>query len=190
MQSQRLSRCILAATGVFVVALIFGLCAPVDTSGGVLSELDQLIAPLRNAGPFVLFLVIVVNNALKALGVVALGVVIGIPPAVFLVLNGYLLGVVITGFSSMRGLAYIVASLAPHGVIEIPLLLLAAGLGFSVGWESIGWLARRTGMVRAQLRASMKVYVRWILPGLTVAAVVEVFVTPLVVALVSGGTPS
>ncbi|MFW6151025.1 MAG: stage II sporulation protein M [Chloroflexota bacterium] len=185
----RLGWCTLAAAAVFVTGLVFGLFAPAESATGVLGELGQLIEPLRNAGPFVLLVVIVLNNALKALGAVVMGVVVGLPPAVFLVLNGYLLGIVVTGFTSVSGLAYVMASLIPHGVIEIPLLLLAAGLGFSVGWEVIRWLAWRTGAVKAQMRMVLGLYLRWVLPGLAIAALVEVFLTPLVVALVSGGSP-
>lgn len=79
------------------------------------------------------------------------------------------------------------ASFIPHGVIEIPVVLLATALGFTVGMESARWLARKESRVRLRLSDGLKVYLRWILPGLAIAAIIEVFVTPLVIGLVSTG---
>ena len=41
--------------------------------------------------------------------------------------------------------------------------------------------------MKLQLSNSLKVYVRWILPGLAVAAIIEAFVTPLVMGLANTG---
>jgi stage II sporulation protein M len=72
-------------------------------------------------------------------------------------------------------------------VIEIPVILLATALGFTVGMESLKWLVRKESRVKLQWSNGLKVYVRWILPGLAVAAIVEAFVTPLVIGLVNAG---
>ena len=78
-------------------------------------------------------------------------------------------------------------SFVPHGVIEIPVILLATALGLTVGMESARWLIRRERRVKSRLSEGLRVYVRWILPGLAIAAIVEVFVTPLAIGLVSTG---
>jgi len=87
----------------------------------------------------------------------------------------------------VRGLGYVVASLAPHGVIEIPMLLLATALGFRVGLESLKWLTGKKSLVKSQLSHSLKLYLTWVLPGLVVAAIIEVFITPWIVGLVGNG---
>jgi stage II sporulation protein M len=101
--------------------------------------------------------------------------------------NGLILGALISAVEPVKGLGYVVTSLAPHGVIEIPMLLLATSLGFTVGWESLKWLTGRKNLVRSQLSHSLKLYLRWVLPGLAVAAVIEVFITPWIVGLVGNG---
>jgi stage II sporulation protein M len=72
-------------------------------------------------------------------------------------------------------------------VIEIPVILLATALGFTLGMESFKWLLRRESRVKLQLSDCLKVYLRWILPGLAVAAIIEAFVTPLLIGLVNAG---
>jgi stage II sporulation protein M len=76
--------------------------------------------------------------------------------------------------------------LAPHGIIEVPLIVLATALGFTVGRESLRWLTGRKSLVRLQLRQGLKTYFKWILLGLLVAAAIEVFITPLIVGLAGG----
>jgi len=65
--------------------------------------------------------------------------------------------------------------------------LLATALGLTLGMESLKWLVRRESRVKLQLSDCLKVYLRLILPGLAVAAIIEVFVTPLFIGLVNAG---
>ena len=102
-------------------------------------------------------------------------------------LNGFILGGLGAALESAHGWRYVVASLVPHGVIEIPVILLAAALGLSVGMESLRWLIQRESRVKLRLSDSLRVYLRWILPGLAIAAIIEVFVTPLLAGLVNPG---
>ena len=78
------------------------------------------------------------------------------------------------------------AALAPHGVIEIPLLLLSTALGFIVGLESWKRFIRRRSQVKERLRSGFKIYLKWILGGLLIAAVIEVFVTPFFMRIAGG----
>ena len=142
--------------------------------------------PLAASGPFLLLLVIFLNNAFKALGVIIFGILLGLPPVLFIGINGYILGAVVSVVQSTKGLGYVVASLAPHGVIEIPILLLTTALGLAVGRESLKWLMGRRGQVKSQLSHSLKLYLRWILPGLAAAALIEVTITPWIAGVVAG----
>jgi len=182
-----LIRSFIAATIIFAVAIVLGIAAPLDIFLELWQELGDLLGPLETINPFLLFFIIFVNNAVKALGAIGLGILVGIPPVLFVGINGFILGSVISWAKSVQGLEYVVASIAPHGVIEIPMLMLATALGFMVGLESLKWLRRRESMVKSQLSASLKLYVRVILPGLAVAAVIEVLVTPWLAGLVGGG---
>jgi stage II sporulation protein M len=184
-----LIRNLILAASIFFVSLLLGTLIGRNTVEGLMGQLGAILEPLALTGKLtmLLFLIIFINNAIKALGIIFLGILLGLPPLLFIVLNGFILGGLGSALESVNGWKYVMASFVPHGVIEIPLILLAAALGFTVGMESLKWLVRRESQVKLQLSNGLKVYVRWILPGLAVAAIIEVLVTPLLIGLVNAG---
>ena len=184
-----LIRNLILAASIFFVSLVLGTLIGQNIVGGLMGQLGAILEPLESTGKLtiLLFLIIFINNAIKALGIIFLGILLGLPSLLFIVLNGFILGGLGSALESVHGWRYVMASFVPHGVIEIPAILLAAALGLTVGMESLKWLMRRESRVKLQLSNGLKVYVRWILPGLAVAAVIEVFVTHLLVGLVSTG---
>jgi stage II sporulation protein M len=184
-----LIRSLILATGIFFISLVLGTLIGQNTVEGLLGQLGAVLEPMTSVGKLsiVLVLLIFINNAIKALGMVCLGILLGLPPLLFIGLNGFIVGGLGSALESAKGWTYVMASFVPHGIIEIPVILLAAALGFTVGMESLKWLARRESRVKSQLSDSLKVYLKWILPGLAVAAIIEGFVTPLLIGLVSTG---
>jgi len=184
-----LIRNLVLATSIFFVTLVLGTLVAQDTAAELMRQFGELLKPLGLAGNLsvLLLLIIFINNAIKALGVVFFGILLGLPPLLFIGLNGFIIGGFGSALKSVKGLGYVVASLVPHGVIEIPMILLATALGLTVGMESLKWLVRRESRVKLQLLDCLKVYLKWVLPGLAVAAIIEVFVTPLLVGLVDIG---
>ena len=184
-----LIRNLVLATSTFLGSLVLGTLIGQNTAEDLMRQLGGVLGPLGQAGnlSILLFLIIFINNAIKALGLVFLGILLGLPPLPFIGLNGFILGGFSSALESVKGWRYVIASFVPHGVIEIPVILLAAALGLTLGMESLKWLSRRESQVKLQLSDCLKVYLRWILPGLAVAAIIEVFVTPLVIGLVNVG---
>lgn len=176
-------RSFILAAMLFLVALAIGSRVAPDVSAGMLEELGELLQPIAALGPFGLFLVIFLNNSVKTIGAVVLGVFFGLPSLFFIGFNGFILGALISGLKPVIGCGVIAASILPHGVVEIPLMLLATALGFIVGWESLKWATGRRSAVRLRLRQGLKLCLRWILPGLAIAAAIEVFATPLIIGL-------
>jgi len=108
-----------------------------------------------------------------------------IVPIMFIVLNGYILGIVMCESARLEGLLYVAAAILPHGIIELPMILLSAALGTRIGAMV---LLRISGKITAEeiistLKWSISVYFRWILPLLFVAAVIETFITPAVLRI-------
>jgi stage II sporulation protein M len=184
-----LIRSLILATGIFFVSLVLGTLIGRNTVEGLMRQFGVVLEPLASMGmlSIVLVLIIFINNAIKALGLVFLGILLGLPPLLFIGLNGFIVGGLGSVLESVEGWRYVMASFVPHGVIEIPVILLAAALGLTVGMESLKWLVRRESRVKLQLSDCLKVYLKWILPGLAVAAIIEVFVTPLLIGLVNAG---
>jgi len=184
-----LIRNLILAAGIFFVSLVLGTLIGQNTVEGLMRQFGVVLEPLASMGnlSILLFLIIFINNAIKALGLVFLGILLGLPPLLFIGLNGFILGGFSSALESVNGWRYVIASFVPHGVIEIPVILLATALGLTVGMESLKWLVRRESRVKLQLSDCLKVYLKWILPGLAVAAIIEVFVTPLLIGLVNAG---
>jgi stage II sporulation protein M len=182
-------RSLVLATGIFLVSLIVGTFTGQNIVEELMGQLGAVLAPMASTGSLsiLLLLIVFLNNAIKALALVFLGILLGLPPLLLIAVNGFVLGGLGSALESVKGWGYVVASFAPHGVIEIPVILLAAALGLSLGIESFKWLARRESRVKLQLSNGLKVYVRWVLPGLAVAASMEAFVTPLVIGLANAG---
>jgi stage II sporulation protein M len=188
-RQKALIRNLILATSIFFASLVVGALIGQDTVEGLLREFGAVLAPLASTGnpSILLLLIIFINNAIKAVGLIFLGILLGLPSLLFVAVNGFILGGLGSALESVKGWEYVVASFVPHGVIEIPVILLATALGLTVGMESLKWLVRKESTVKLQLSNGLKVYVRWILPGLAVAAIVEAFVTPLLIGLVNAG---
>jgi stage II sporulation protein M len=184
-----LIRNLVLATSVFFISLALGVLIGQNIAEGLIGELGGILEPLVPTGniSILLLLIIFINNAIKALGLVFLGILLGVPPVLFIGLNGFILGGFSSTLESVNGWRYVIASFVPHGVIEIPVILLATALGLTLGLKSLKWLLRRESRVKLQLSNCLKVYLRLILPGLAVAAIIEVFVTPLLIGLVNVG---
>jgi len=185
-KQKALIRNLVLATAIFCASLAAGALVGQNTVEGLLSELGAVLEPLASTGSLslILLLIILINNAIKALVLILSGILLGLPPVLFVGLNGFILGGLGSALESINGWRYTVASFLPHGVVEIPVILLATALSLTVGMESARWLARRESRVKPQVLDGLRVYIRWILPGLAIAAIIEVFVTPLLVAIV------
>ncbi|WP_274653945.1 stage II sporulation protein M [Paenibacillus humicola] len=126
------------------------------------------------------------NNAYKALLVMAFGALFGIIPIVFLAINGMILGYVIHSAAEKGGgmLADVIfKGLLPHGIIEIPALVIACAYGVCLGKIML----RGAGAVivpRKEWGSELRRFLRRAMPAaalivgmLLVAAVIESTVT-------------
>ena len=153
-------------------------------SEGTIEQLRQILGWIVDLPPISMALFIFANNAIKCLLIIPLGAVLGLVPLLFILVNGAMLGLIAFGVEGTKGVAFVLASLLPHGVLEIPALLMSSAIGLRMGYAGFRRL-RGLGSLRQELGKGLKVYVRWMLPVLFLAAIVETFVTPAVASLFS-----
>lgn len=144
-------------------------------------ELEQ--APIPELS---FFMFIFINNAVKSVAVIVLGGLLGMIPAIFLLMNGMVLGLLVS-IAAGQGVDLfdlIVKGLLPHGIIEIPAILIASAYGLQFGYlglKSLGELgARDRGERTVNWRSFMTSAGRgvfWIVVFLLVAAVIESTIT-------------
>ena len=58
-----------------------------------------------------------------------------------LFLNGYILGVVISVYSPYLGIEKLLLLILPHGIFEIPAIIIAGAAGFKIPYEIVRYLA-------------------------------------------------
>ncbi|MFH2112545.1 MAG: stage II sporulation protein M [Candidatus Bathyarchaeota archaeon] len=119
-----------------------------------------------------LFSAILTNNVIASFIFLASGVVAGVPPLLFIVLNGFFLGWIAYSAAAELGLGFIFMTLLPHGVIEIPAITLCAAMGVGLGYQIINKLRRREGLQR-YVMDSLNVFITRIIPLLILAALIE-----------------
>ncbi|WP_202320247.1 stage II sporulation protein M [Archaeoglobus neptunius] len=132
--------------------------------------------------PVLLMLIIFANNAGKSLVAMLAGFFFGIFPVLFVILNGYIVGVVVSVKSPEWGIYKVIAAILPHGILEIPAIIISCAYGVWLGYRFYRALFNGEEFKKYVVYA-IKVYLRFIVPVLFIAAVVEAFITPLVVSV-------
>jgi stage II sporulation protein M len=179
---------IILASIIFIAFIVIGFMIPLEMTKDMIQDLNNTLQMLKNLGPVSLLILIFVNNAIKCLLAILLGILIGLPPAIFICFNAVSIGILASALGPQLGYTTVVLSLLPHGIIEIPALVVSTALGLSIGAEAWKFIIKQKSSVRKQLGYSLTFYGRWLLLALLVAAIIEVFITPLVISS-SGAIP-
>ena len=118
------------------------------------------------------------NNAWLAAGCLVLGVLLGVPVVLILVINAVNVGVAAGLMAAAGRLDIFFGLITPHGLLELTALFVAAGTGLRLGWTVIdpGGRTRADALAR-QGRAVGAVALGLVLV-LLVSGMIEAFVTP------------
>ena len=164
--------------GVVTIAYYPGLAQKLE------NELTGFVKLFRGLPKLHLVGAIFLNNALKSLIVIVLGAFFGLLPIVFLVVNGAAIGIAVIVSSHARGVWQSILVLLPHGVLELPAVLLATSIGLMLGSHLVRRIFGRTATpLGHELGHALKFFLTVIVPILIVAAVVEVFITPVLAGI-------
>lgn len=177
------------SAGLFSIGAVAGIIALAwlpEAATGVEDSVAQFVQVAQGLGPAGLFVFIVVNNVVKAAVMMGLGLVFGLVPIFFLVSNGIVLSVAAALIAQQAGVWATIGGLLPHGVIEVPAVLLAAAVGLRLGALTIERLRRPDTKVKAEIVKAWRFFVALVLPALIVAALIETFVTPVILTIIRG----
>lgn len=168
---------------IFILSLVNGYFMAIKDPQGSRDAIDQLFSGLsfaRNIPTFQLFIFIFLNNAVKAFLVILLGFLFGIVPIFFVFTNANLIGLVIAVFGAREGFLRVVLSLLPHGIFEIPAVLIASGYGLWLGVKFYRKLRFGEPFMEA-FRFSIRKYFTVVFPLLLLAAFIEAYIKSLLV---------
>jgi len=132
-----------------------------------------------------LFLIILERNSLASLTFVILGLITGGALTLLsIVVNGGMVGALL-GVLGIKGtvnpLKLLFFGIIPHGILEIPAIALAGGLGMRLGILAVQRVTGKGVSLKGELRDTLATFVFVIIPVLVAAALVESTVTPVLV---------
>ncbi len=124
-----------------------------------------------------LFFFILLHNVLASLVLVGSGLLLGIIPTLAICSNGFILGVVYHQGAEKFGYSKAALKVLPHGIFEIPALLLAASYGLWLGTTVLRRIrGKESTLLRFHIEHAFRRYFAVVFPLLVVAAAIETFV--------------
>lgn len=179
---------VITASLTFIAFIIIGTRLSSDVISQTISQLVESLSVLAAVHPIALVLIIFINNAFKCFLAIVSGILLGIPSLIFLTTNAVTIGMLAIYMSKSTNVSVIIGSLAPHGIIEIPLLVFSTSLGLAIGSEMLRYITRQSSQVKLTYAYALRLYLRWMIPLFLVAAIIEVFITPIIVTSLGGTT--
>jgi len=177
-------RWIIIAILLFGIGIVFGLATPDSIANlfskelTALEEFSGMLAPFKVSTVIFIF----IKNALALLVSFAFSPIFCLVPILTLSVNGWLLALVSSMIVEEKSLGFVLAGLLPHGIIELPALVIGEAAALSFGAMAIVALFRKEkgNLLPASLKQNLK-YLSIALALLLPAAIIETYITPLLV---------
>ncbi|MBI4296358.1 MAG: stage II sporulation protein M [Chloroflexi bacterium] len=180
----RLKWWVLVAAVLFALGFVLGLATPASAirlfseEFEALKGLTQILKPFQVTTAVFIFL----KNVSAVLLSFIFSPIFLLLPLLSLLLNGWLLAFVAVMVTQQKSVLYVLAGVLPHGIFEIPAFIVGQAAALSFGTVAILALfgRRDPSHVSASLRRNLR-YVAVAVVLLAPAALVETFVTPLLI---------
>jgi stage II sporulation protein M len=170
------------AAGLFAIGIVLGLAMPANVAGLLTEDLAALEALASILGPFQVTtaLIIFLKNVAALLVSFLFSPLLCLVPILALTVNGWLLSFVSVIIVQEESLGLLLAGLLPHGIFELPALIIGEAAALSFGVTTIVALIAKNR--RSQLLPNLKRNLRYLVIAcvlLLPAAIIETYVTPL-----------
>jgi len=166
---------------VFFISLIFGYFLSYSDPEYIIPILENFenLADFENATSFELFITIFWNNASIASLLVLLGFFAGIISLILIFINGAAIGAAFEYVLRDEHIIFFLIGVVPHGILEIPSILLAGAVGFRLGIRTLLLFFRKVSFsdLKKDFLNSLWILFLFIIPMLLVAAFIEVYIT-------------
>ncbi|MBN2733981.1 MAG: stage II sporulation protein M [Methanomicrobiaceae archaeon] len=171
----------------FCLVGAFSLAQNEEMAETLLSSLqNEMYAFVADDNQAVLSLKLFLNNLEAAVLLFIGGATFGLVTMFVLMTNGIIIGFVLSYASEEKGILPVMASIIPHGIMEIPAFLIAAGLGLLLSvslWDEF----KGKGDAASDAKSLAQQFILIVIPLLAFAAVTEAFITPQIIDLVLQG---
>ena len=190
MSDKKLSLAVLVSLAVFIFFCLIGafsIAQNEEIAEPLIKSIkEEMYAFVMDENPAVLSLKLFLNNLEAAVLLFIGGATFGLVTMFVLMTNGIIIGFVISYASEEKGILPIMASIIPHGIMEIPAFLIAAGLGLLLSvslWDEF----KGPGDAASDAKALAQKFILLVIPLLAFAAITEAFITPQIIDLVLKG---
>jgi len=120
----------------FLIFIILGILLPIFYENEIIDFIRSLEDKISSFSAWELINFIFFNNLKSSFFALLLGIGVCIFPLAILIVNGYILGFVLN-HSVQSGGILVIWKLFPHGIFEIPAILISTGLGVYLGFNLI-----------------------------------------------------
>ncbi len=153
---------------VFIICFIAGLLYP-NLLAKYQQELTKyIINMVEGKSPLEITLFIIFNNLRSSFLAILFGFLFAIVPAITLVFNGYFAGAVSAKAIEKAGSSLILFNLLPHGIFEIPAIILAITMGVRIGINTV-----QNKDIKQSYKDAFLIFLYIILPLLVIAGIIE-----------------
>lgn len=180
---------LIAACIVFVTSWVLGATgdqysAFLQGSSESMGQIAQRIAQSDHPQLY-FFLFIFANNAIKTVLFIYMGAFLGIWPLTVLVINGMMIGYLLETHPSGEPLMLFVKGILPHGILELPAILIACAYGIRFGGVLVkAFFSLPSPERRARAGAEITHFLKMTLP-LSVALVIVLLVAAVIESTVT-----
>jgi len=173
---------IFIAIFLFGIGLVLGLATPPSVINplsediAASQELSNILVPFR----FLTVILILAKNASVLLLSFALSPIFCLVPILALTVNGWLIAFISATVIQEESFGFVLAGLLPHGIFELPAFILGEAAALSFGAMAILALFKkeRRNLLLPRLKQNLR-YLMVALALLVPAAIIEIYVTPL-----------
>lgn len=155
---------------IFLISCLFGYFFPFYFTDFIRKFLQELTEKTAGMSMLQIILFILKNNLMSSFVSMLAGIFLGIFPVITTFINGYVLGFISNKTVALQGHA-ILLRLLPHGIFEIPAIIISLGLGIKLGMF-IFYKEKRKYIVE-NLENCLRVFVFIVLPALILASIIE-----------------
>ncbi|MBW6441136.1 stage II sporulation protein M [Patescibacteria group bacterium] len=183
---QGLENYIVFSSYVFLMAVFVGYYVAQNYPHEIyllIEELKTFFSSIKNSTSFEIFTFILWNNVSKLLLLILLGIFAGLLPIFSLFSNGLILGVFAYFVSKEQSWQFFFLGILPHGIIEIPVLIISSAIGVRIGKVAILRIFGGQEKISSEILNAIKFFIVILVPLLLIAAFIEAYLTPIFISL-------
>lgn len=174
MPERIIPRYVVILSALFVASCLLGFFAPIPGKLDLLGTLMDAFRSFLSLPPWKMFFVILLNNSAKSFAVLLSGILFGLVPLLAVATNGYILGIGFLFASGEVGYLKAAKTILPHGVLEIPAVIIAASYGLWLGVTFANRIRQRNLVgFSYQVRHAIRMFFFIAFPLFILAALIE-----------------